>query len=257
MCVKAIPISVGYSETLERFDRARDFFGDTRQRHADRVVLEQGIWSEYYRDGRMALILDCDFPVIGICQSDSARLVHGVSTSANCSSCIVLKADIHNCHKLQSWDEKLMLVTDVHLVQGPKGVIPSRVGFYHIHNEAPKFGSHLLLFQGTVEPMVYKSFASIADWECIPAGWSAAVIQDNLVEHEIEGAPQIVHSVSSRQGDFVSGKQIFPNFDTEEVLAALRIIVDSRCVTVRVSPESQPHLVNIRDVLVGPLNLFV
>jgi len=244
-------------EHLECLNRARDFFGDTCQRHRDRLVLEQGIWTEHYRQGRMALVLDCDFPTISVFQSDAARFVHGVASPPNSSSFIVLKADVHNCHKLQSWDEKLMLVTDIHLVQGPDGVIPSLVGFYRIHNEGPKFGSYLPLFQSTIEPMVYKSFPSITDWECIPARRNTTTFQCDLVEHEIKGASKVMQGISSGESDLISRKQILSNIDTKEILAALSVVINPRSVTVGVSPECQSKLVNVRDVLAGPLNLFV
>jgi hypothetical protein len=245
------------SEALERLDRACDFFGDTRQRHRDRLVLEQSVWSEEYAQGRMALILDCDFPVVCISQPDAARFIHSVASASNGSAFIVLKADVHDCHKLQGWDEKLMLVTDIHLVQGPEGVIPSRVGLYRIYNEGPKFGSNLPLFQSAIEPMVYKSFARIADWESIPTRRDCATFHHDLVEHEVESTSKVVQRVSGSESNFVGGEQIFPDVNAQEILPSLRVVINSRSVTIVVSPECQSKLVNVRDVLVGPLNLFV
>jgi len=242
---------------LEGFERARDFFGDTSKRHRDRLILEKSIWSEEYSRGRMALILDCDFPTIGISQPDSARFLHSVATVTDRPTFIVLKADVYNCHKLQSWDEKLMLVTNVHLVQGPEGVIPSLVGFYRIHNEGPKFGSNLLLFQGAIAPTVYKSFACIADWEISPMCNPPSASPDDLTEHEIESASEVMQGIASRKSDFIGRKQIVSKVNAKEILASLHVVINSRSVTVGMSPECQAKFVNIRDVFVGPLNLFV
>lgn len=244
-------------EHLECLNRARDFFGDTCQRQKDRLILEHGIWPEDYSRGRMALVLDCDFPVVGVSQSDAAGFVHEVSSISDRSAFLILKADINNPHKLQGWDEKLMLIADIHLVQGPDGVIPSRVGFYRIHHEGPKFGSNLPLLQSTLEPLVYKSFALIEDWETGMRCRSSLTTENDLVVHQIESASKVVQRIPGSKGDFIGGKQIFSDVDTQEILASLCVVINSRSVAVRVVGKGQPKRVNVRDVLVGPLNLFV
>jgi hypothetical protein len=245
------------SEALKRFNRARDFFGDTCQRHKDRLILEQSVWSEEYTQGRLALILDCDLPVVSIHKPDAAGFIHGVASPTDSPAFIVLKADIHNRHKLQRWDEKLMFVANVHLVQSPEGVIPSRVGFYGIDNKISEYRANLLLFESTAEPPTYKFFPRILDGKVSPFCDRAIASRDDLVVHEVKSTSKIVEGISSRESDFIARKQILSDIDAKEILAALRIIIDARSVTVRVVPEGQRERVYVRDVLVGPLNLFV
>jgi hypothetical protein len=53
--VSAFPLQ----EDIERFNRARDFFGNPVERWNNRLSLKRNACIENYCSGRMALILDC------------------------------------------------------------------------------------------------------------------------------------------------------------------------------------------------------
>jgi hypothetical protein len=66
-----------------------------------------------------------------------------------------------------------------------------------------------------------------------------------------------VQRVSHSQRDIGTGEQILSEIDAKDILSSLCVVVNPKSVTVRQIPEGKQHGVNVRDVLVGPLNLFV
>lgn len=248
MGVQSISNSISESERVERLNRALNLIGDPLQRWNDRLVLEGCSKVKEYRSGRMALVLDCKVPVRE--KPDPAGLVHDVrSFLRNQVTFIVLKADTVESKKLQQWDEKLMLVSNVHIVESPEGVIPSRVGFYTVENEIVDRTGDLLLFQSAING-VYKRLPRIKNWEPRPVGRTA----DESVVENIQSTPQVVKCVSDNQRRSVEGKWRWLNVDAKVIAACLNVFINADSVEIGIK-ESGNGGVNVVDVLLGPLNL--
>src|SRR6478609_4490354 len=115
-------------ENIERFNRARDFFGDPAKRWQDRLSLEGCSKVEEYSCGRMALIVYCEIHSVQMSESLTPRIIHENRIKRNDGAFVILKANTLNQHKLQHWNQQLMLVPDVQVVSGPEGEITSLVG---------------------------------------------------------------------------------------------------------------------------------
>ena len=107
----------------------------------DRLTLEgKDAYIENYRRGSMALILNCNLPVVEFPESNRTRFIHEDRLDGNNRSVfLILKANTVENHRLQSWDEKLMFVHDVQIVKSPEQWIPSRVGIYVSKKERVAF----------------------------------------------------------------------------------------------------------------------
>jgi hypothetical protein len=121
------------ADIVESVNRARHAFRNFVERDDDGLVLKGNSYVEYYRNGRMALLLHCKLPI-----PFKFPLVRSIGKEVfvdNEDLFVVLKADVRKPHHVEYWNEQLMLVPDIHIVQGPEGVIPSLVGLYDIHEE--------------------------------------------------------------------------------------------------------------------------
>jgi hypothetical protein len=239
------------SEQLERLNRARDFFGDPKQRWNDRLVVEACVFSKEYLSGRAALALHCNFPVESVSDLIAKRSGISEAPSTEHTAILILKANIEDLHKLQHWDEKMVLVPDVHVVKCPEQEIPSLVGLYVVQDEISFREDDLLLFQSTIKA-TFELIPRISYWEPSPIARTA----DELVPHEVESAPEIVEGVADNYGAIISRKAFFSKFDMQKILSGLRVVIDIHSVNVALSELAQKRC-NVKDMLVGPLNLFV
>jgi hypothetical protein len=217
-------------ENVERFNRARDYFGDTVKRWNDRVTLAKGISVvEEYCRGRVAFI--------------------------------VLKADTLEHHKLEHWDQELMLIHDVQIVHSPEGKIPSLVGLYRVQDKGLNGRTDLLIFESAVKGG-YKFLPRIPDWESCPLGWIATTSHDDLVVQEIKSTPEIMQSVSHDQRCVHEVERASIDFEPEKLCAnasifkSLRVAINMDAVEVGFD-EIDQHQIEIVDVLQRPFNLFV
>jgi hypothetical protein len=218
------------------------------QRWNDRLVLEGCSKVKEYCGGRMALILDVNVNVWG--QSDAAGVVHQVELPLiNRKMFIVLKADTVESKKLEQWDEKLMLVPDVHIVESPEGVIPSRVGFYVVKDEIVDRTGDLLLFQSAIKGN-YKLLPRIANWEGRPIRRAT----DKSVVEDIQSASQVVQCVTDNKCCSTEGKWRWLDVNAKVIAQLFRVFIDADSVEVRCE-ELCDSGVNVVDVLLGPLNL--
>jgi hypothetical protein len=253
-CAKSKPAKELAQEQLERFNRARDFYGDPLKRWNDRFTPERTSYVEEYCRGRMALVLDCNFPVVGVAESDAARFAKVVGRSFEGNVLVILKANVAKLHKLQYWDKHLMLVPDIQLVKAPEGGISSLVGFNHIEDKRSDWNGNLLFFQSTIQPG-YKFIPRIEDWESRPlGGLPAAMHDDDPVVEMVKGASQIVESISDGKSGVVHGESGFIDIDSQKICSLLRVILNAKTVEVRLCEGAQQRI-QICDVLVGPFNL--
>jgi hypothetical protein len=225
----------------ERLNRARDFFGDPVQRWKDRLTLERGIL-EHYRSGRATVILECEF-LGSVLQS--GRQINNVNVEGDPVSHVlvereetfnlyegtffVFKAYSANFQKLKHWDEKLVFVDDIHIVQSPEGDIPSLVGLYRFQYVLENVTGDLLLFESR-QKGGFQFFPRIANWESRPLGRAYT----NLEVQNVERTPKVGYN----QTDVID----------------FSLFLDGNRVEVRREPSAHGHYV-ISDVLVGPFNL--
>lgn len=240
-------------DQLERLNRARDFFGDPRERWNNRLVLHWGVSKvEEYLRGRMAIILQCQCSPFSTVESESAsvRCVED-SIPLNGMVFLIIKANLMEFHRLNHWDEKLMFVPVVQVMEKRDKecpIIPSMVGSYTVQDKLTKRGSDLLLFDSYVQG-AYKFLPRICDWEETPLSG----IQAASVEKQIKCTPQIMECVANYQCATVTRKFRFIDFAFKEV-GAIQVVLSEESVEVRIK-ECLENRIGVLDVLLGPFNL--
>jgi hypothetical protein len=255
VCVRSIPNLSSESEQLKRLNRARNFFGDPRQRYDDRLRLKGHPQIEYYRSGQMALVLHCHSAVVSILQSDTAGLVHEPHlVRVNRETLVIFKAEINKCHHLQHWNEQLMFVPDIHVVKGPDEWIPSRVGFYIIQDKVANPERDLLLFQSTIQGD-YKFLPSIAHWEPSPLCRSSVALQNYLVPQQIKGTSEVMQCIPNGEGNIVTGETRREHIDSQVIRSLPCIVFNSDGMKIIGLGKIADQRNNVSDVLFGPLNL--
>jgi hypothetical protein len=241
-------------DPLKGINRARDSFRELRERWDNRLVLKRGAYAEDYCRGRIALLVYCkvSFPP----DPEPVGILRVVRPHRENISVLILKADVRELHYLEHWDEQLMLVRDVHIVQGPQGAVPSRVGFYDIDHEvsqcdsAPIVGK-FLLFQSAIYG-TYKFVPLIADWKMsMEISLPSKFIEDSVVQ-QIKRTSEVVQGVSDDKSG-VGSREVSEecNADTSSAL----LLLDANGVKVRRGKFGQ-QLIQVIDVLHGPFNLF-
>jgi len=239
------------SEQLERLNRALAFVGDPVERWNNRLRLEREGCSyvEDYCSGRLALILQFDSSTIEFAHPNSTAFIHKEPTRPNSGAAIIFKAHVLDHHKLQRWDEQLVFVHDVQVVQSPEKCIPSLVGFNAQH-QIDNRRSDLLLFQRWPQVAIYQLFPRIVDWEPSPIGWKL----NNLKPKVVERTAEIVKNVSNSKGDFSQIERASIQFDADKILSRIRIVLDRHDVKVSIRKFTNERL-NLPNVFLGPLNL--
>src|ERR1039458_771436 len=159
-------------DILESVNRARHAFGDFIERWKDRLILKGNSSVENYHRGRMALVLHCNCSSPVKLKTVGTIREIGLTIREKDLFFLVLKADIGEPHQIEDWNKQLMLVPNVHIVQGPQGVIPGLVGFYDIHDDISNLkGARIvgksLLFQSAFYG-TYKFLPLVKDWEPRP-----------------------------------------------------------------------------------------
>jgi hypothetical protein len=258
-------------EQIERLNRARDFFGDCVKRRNDWITLIRGSKKKALADGHAALVLDCRIPskktieseLVGLVQPlnrvrpDSATSICKNLTNVDDRVLVVLKANTLNSHNLVSWNQQLMLVHNVHFVNGPESKVPIFVGFYRIKNQIMDKLRDLLLFESTIKKG-YKFLPRICDWEPCPVRCSADAVNPNdLKVQDVKSSPEIMQSVSDDECGFIEKFCCrFMDRDDEKLFTIPDIVfLNGNRVKIGVRWESFQEVIQVDDVLFGPLDL--
>jgi len=248
-------VEVSCEQNLESLNRARDFFGDPFKRWVNRLTCEnRSSYIENYICGRAALVLQFDFLSVGSRNGNSTRFISDVIGRSDHLPILILKANAKKPHKLQNWNDHLMLIQDVQLVQSPQGEIPSLVGFNCVQNEVGNRSSDLLLFQSTLDEICFQSFPRIGNWKPSPVGWLPAACQNNFVVEMVKGAPEIMKGVTDDKGARfkVEGSKV--HIDAQRLCSLFRVFFDADGVKVSLGKVAE-HQVKLKDVFFGPFNL--
>jgi hypothetical protein len=247
-------------QEIERFNRASEFFGDPVERWNNRLSLERNVQVENYRRGRMALVLDCEFTAPRILNSplvepNAAGLIHEVGVLGKMNrALIILKANISEHHHLQHWNKKFVFIPYIQPVKCPEGVITSLVGLYPVQNKTADIRKDLLLFQSAIYGS-FQFFPGVEYWEASPIRSLSVALNHNLVPQEVKRASKIVQSISQDHSDVICGKRhiIESDMQMNKVPAVIEFNADGMKI-VRSDPLGENRF-NIRDVLLGPVNL--
>lgn len=244
-------------EHLECINRARHAFRNFVERLNDRLIFVGNSYVEYYRDGRMALILRCEISLPAEFDMEARFLCKDRLVVGKRVAFIVLKADVSKPHHIEYWDKQLVLIKDVQFVQGPQGTIPSRVGFYDIQNKVDDHGNmripgETLLFQSAING-TYELFPLVADWKpCSVVGATGSSGLKNLVIENIQRTFEIVQRVSDdkRASDHIEPRLV----DLKSDAIMPFVFLDADGVKVGLS-EGLKKFIEVVDVLHGPFNL--
>jgi hypothetical protein len=242
------------AEIVESVNRARRFFGDPVQRWNDRLILKGRSYVENYRNGNMALILHCNVPAP--VEGPMVGVLGEVVIRSGEEFFVVLKADARERHNTEQWNEQLMLVSDVHVVQGPQGPIPSLVGLYNIHDQVANLdGTRMvgetLLFQSAINGS-YKFLPLVTDWKLRAVIRDSGSFVESLVVSDVNRASEIMQGISNNKSGIDRGESAF--VDVDENMVAPFVFLDADGVKVRLGERIQ-QLIHIVDVLHGPFNL--
>lgn len=235
----------------KRLNRARDFFGDPAERWNNYAKVQRSSLAENYLAGEVALILDCDVSGAHFKYRNHGGSTETVemerSSSHDWLTLLVFKATTSKCDRLKNWEQQLMLVHDVQIVERPEEVIPSAVGLYLVNKKLVNTVAYDSIFQSQVNAL-HKFLPRIADWKHCSACWFDGA--SNI--SEIQCTPEIVQGISNNQSRVIRGK-VGQKLDYQ-VLLPSRILLDSE--RVRIWPgELLQERVKFKDVLFGPLNL--
>jgi hypothetical protein len=255
----AVTGRVGSSEPVVEVDcfkginRARNIIGEACKRWDNRLVLERDAYSKEYCRGRMAFLVCFKF---SISNAETVGIIRKVRQSVSQENIpvLILKADVGEPHYLECWDEQLMLVRNIHIVEGPQGAIPSRVGLYYINNEISQRNSALvvekpLLFESAIYG-AYKFMPFITNWKAGEfVGLPGNFVKDLVIE-QVERTSQIMQCVSNNKSSSGSG-EVFGDSDSNSIAPLL--FLDANGVKIR-SQKTGKELIEIADVLHGPLN---
>jgi hypothetical protein len=243
-------------EHLEGIDRARHAFRHFVEGLDDRLILVGNPYIEYYRQGRMALILHCEITLPSKFEVVT-RFIRKNGLADKRVVFVVLKANSGKPHHIEYWDKQLMFVEDVQIVQGPEGMIRSLVGLYdiqeNIHNQGySRISGEALLFQSAINGS-YQLFPLVADWKpCPMIGFPRSGGLESLVVQNIKSAFEIMQGISDDQSTVRHVESRFVNVEENAVVPS--VFLDTSGVKVGLG-ERIEKFVKIVDVLHGPFNL--
>lgn len=241
---------------LKRLNRARDFFGDPMERLNHRLALQQRPKSESYADGSLALVIHLRTIPEDSVQPSLIWNFRNERVVRKDDIIVFLKSNIVSKHKLEDLNRKLVLIPDVHLVQGPKGWIPTLKGTYIVQNEVSNWSSDLLLFERAIEKGSFELLPRFEEWKPCPPRRSTARFQNCLIPQQIDGATQVVHSVpydnGAIDGDDFGIKQRSDN----KYVRAVFIGLDGDGVEICLH-DCVKNRVQLINVFYGPFNFFV
>jgi len=156
--------------------------------------------------------------------------------------------DIRNEGVREYGDEQAMFISNIEIVNGPNGIIPSTVRLYCVHDEIEE--SRGALYTSFLKPTFYL-FSALANRHFCPIiNESRRDLFDSLKPDIIKGTIQIVNCVPNEQRQIIERSGI-TEIVRQDFTTRLRVNIDSGYI--RFVQESNARL-NIVDMCMGPLD---
>ncbi len=220
---------------------------EAKQRRDDLLTLRQCSLSERYLESELSVVLD--LTVQGNSRSVGAGTNQHYGVSGNLPI-FMLQFHALNPNDREHRDQEVVFVVNVESVKGVKIVVPSLVTFHALYHEHKK-GGVARYFSLTRERRFKVLPCGVNRKLGFVAKHSRVKPLDNVAPCEIKSALEIVDCVTNNESDIRSEVAVSKAV-VEELLPRLSIEVQAGAVCVQRSAES---LVDIRDVLIGPLDL--
>jgi hypothetical protein len=238
----------------ERLNRAKRFFGDPVERANNLLAIKRNTTVKEYACGSVALVLDCNSHIVGLPQTNRAGFIHDPEVLVHWHTVLIYKADSVKPHKLQDWDEKLMLVPVVQIVKTPQEWIPSRMGIYRFKHDTRDCDGDLLLVQSCLNAG-FKLLPGLSYWEpCEVTGPSTAE-QNGFVPQQIETASEVMECIPYHEGNIIARKPGSMNVKPEVIGPLPVVVLDGESVKVVRSRELQDSRIDVSEVFLAPFNL--
>jgi hypothetical protein len=242
-------------EHSERFNRARDLFGDCVQRWEDWLALLRMSKVECVTQGRAALVYHFRIRTEGIepeMIGPSAKRGLGNEGRHFDDFLIVLNANAYDSYHRNIGNQQFVLVDNICLFDGPKGKVPLTVGLYHISDELMHDCRNLSLFESTID-LTYKVLPGVLNWEARVFGLAFSG-GDNLKPQDIESTSKVVVNIANDQSSFIPEFFLrFVNRNQEFCIDVPRFTFDN-FNGVQSRSKGLHEGAEFRDVLFGPFD---
>lgn len=250
MCAKSqVVASLRFKECLQQLQDLEDGMRIERDRvrYMERAVA-QSSFLDNYLCGNFSILLDVPFGTNG--NIIGGRLKCGPSASFDNFTSLIFKFDAFNGRQLNDWNQEPMFVSNVELVNGPDGRIPSIVRLYLGHHEVKEIGGGTVYFSPPerdfkiVQGGINRKFGELAEgggkesFNCLHPGI-------------VKSALKIVKDIPQHQCN-IGSKSLVTKIMFDGFASSLRINLD--CGSVGIWQYADARF-DIGDMLIGPFDL--
>lgn len=239
-------LTVGYVRFLNCLHDAHDELSQLVQRWNAGFSLKRSL-VEQYREHRLSVVqkFKCGRR-FQYAEFSSADDFEGAIIKGHTASPSVDMSEGYNRHH---WYQQQMFVSDVQIVQGAEGIIPSLVRLDLVED----CGDDILarnLYLSTIDGR-FHFLSRLANGKLDVVG-RATCTADDFAGHEIEGGSKVVQCIANDQGQAFG--QWCDNAELQRVLTGSRIFLDAESVKVSLN-EGVQFGIQLVDVLIGPFDL--
>jgi hypothetical protein len=236
-----------FNELLKQFHHRQDVLRiDAERIHYASLAAKLSIW-EHYAKGKISLIFNVESRPNG---QSKREIAAGSKPNHVAVPGIILKLDAAADGVVEHWNQKAVFISNVELVNGPDGKIPSVVGLYLIEQE----------FEKSLTCNVYFSLLkrSFQTFKCgmtrefdISVG---ALGSDSLKRREpriIESAFHVMDGVSDHHSHVIGQGIHILDFIFKEFISSAGIDLDCSSASFL---QRENSCFNLRDMLIGPFD---
>src|ERR1700690_776364 len=150
---------------------------------------------------------------------------------------------------IKNWEDDLVLVEDVQLVQGPQGIIPSRVGLYIVEDDISEH-TPIPYFFNPVDG-IFNRFPRLSNWELGVAGDFYPQPSVKITPNQVKSGSKIVNNIPDNGGNILREQRI--KWVVEKQLPGIFVNLSDGAVEV-INKRFQCGI-KLTDVLFGPFYL--
>lgn len=180
----------------------QDGFRQLMQRWNNRLTFKDLVFPEKYLEERFSFVLY---------DEGAGNSMHYVQVSATPNAKRAsfhgnrakLERNIPQFRNSKCGNQELVLIEDIHGVQGPQNSIPSLVGFYYVDNDCDKIDASNLYWS----PIngCYKFLPAFSEGKVNVVGKFPGYLEYDLGGNEVEGRSQVMQRIAQDEGDFLKG----------------------------------------------------